>query len=141
MKKSIVVAVISLLVFLTAGIGIWYFTPTVFLKNVEPEDIAQIVVFNGNTGNRFIVSDSEEIACIIENIQNTKMRRDKISTGYSGSQYHLYCKDENGEEITMLIVNSSSTIRKDPFFYRAENGELCSDYLRNLEEKYCENSD
>ena len=35
----------------------------------------------------------------------------------------------------IIAINSSNTIRKDPFFYRCD-GDLCFDYLKELEEKY-----
>ena len=35
----------------------------------------------------------------------------------------------------IIAINSSNTIRKDPFFYRCD-GNLCFDYLKELEEKY-----
>jgi hypothetical protein len=43
--------------------------------------------------------------------------------------------DNSGKEIDSFIINSTDTIRDDPFFY-CGNGDLCFDYLKELEDKY-----
>ena len=74
---------------------------------------------------------------------------DYVSTNKdnNGNTIHVYKKkvitpdvvtkyvDENGNEIESFIINSPNTIRKDPFFYRCD-GDLCFDFLKELEEKY-----
>lgn len=134
-KKKVSLLIIIAILALLAISAIWYFLPIGFLSGVEPFDIKSIAVFDGNTGIRFDISDIDEICYIVENIQDTRMERDKISTGYSGFSFHMRFYDETGKEIESFVINSSDTIRKDPFFYRCD-GNLCFDYLKELECKY-----
>lgn len=63
------------------------------------------------------------------------MERNKISIGYFGYGFRVYFYDEAGKKIESFIINSADTIRKDPFFYRCD-GDLCYDYLEEIEDKY-----
>ena len=104
------------------------------MSGIEPSDVKSISVFDGNTGNSFEISDTEEIHYIVENIQGIQMEKDKISIGYSGYSFRMKFYNEKGKEIESFIMNSDDTIRKDPFFYRCD-GNLCFDYLKELEGK------
>ena len=117
-KIRLIIAIVFVLI---ATLTIWYFMPTTF--------------FDGNTGERFDFSDAEEIRYVVENIQSTRMKKDTLSIGYMGYRFRISFFDENGKEIESFIINSSDTIRKDPFFYRCDS-DLCFDYLKELEEKY-----
>ena len=135
MKHQKIRLIIVIVFVLIAALAIWYFTPTTFLSEVNPSDIRCISVFDGNTGERFDFSDAEEIRYVVENIQSTRMKKDTLSIGYMGYRFRISFFDENGKEIESFIINSSDTIRKDPFFYRCD-GDLYFDYLKELEEKY-----
>lgn len=63
------------------------------------------------------------------------MKRDSISVGYSGYSFRVQFMDQNGKVIDSFIINSSNTIRDDPFFYRCDGG-LCYDYIKELEDIY-----
>lgn len=80
------------------------------------------------------IRDADEIHYIVENIQNTKMKQDKLSLNYTGYSFRMKFCSETGKEFASFILNSENTIRKDPFFYRCDGG-LCYDYLKELEEK------
>lgn len=114
---------------------VWYFSTIDFLRGVEPSDVKSMSVFDGNTGQDFDISDTGEIRYIVENIQDNKMERDKVSIGYSGYGFRVYFYDKAGKKIESFIINSADTIRKDPFFYRCD-GDLCYDYLEELEDEY-----
>jgi len=138
-RKRIFVPIIilaSLVLVSVTAVAVWYFTPKTFLEKVSRDDISSIVVFNGNSGNRFVIESDEEISAIVDNIRSISMRRDNVSSGYSGSAYHLCFKDAEDETTDFFIVNSDTTIRDDPFFYRSRGGDLCFNYLFELEEKY-----
>lgn len=134
-KKKIPLLIIAAVFVLTVILAVWYFTPTVFLSGVKPSDVKSISVFDGNTGKAFDISGTDEIRCIVENIQSAKMKKEKISIGYSGFCFRISFYGEAGQEIESFIINSDNTIRRDPFFYRC-NGGLCFDYLEELEDKY-----
>ena len=135
MKNKNIRFVIATVFVLIVALAIWYFIPTTFLNKVNPSDIKSISVFDGNTGERFDFSNTDEIHYIVENIQNTKMKEDTLSIGYTGFRFRISFFDRNGKEIESFIINTSNTIRKDPFFYRCD-GNLCFDYLKELVEKY-----
>ena len=135
MKQKKIRFIIATVFVLIVALAIWYFIPTTFLNKVNPSDIKSISVFDGNTGERFDFSNADEIHYVVENIQNTKMKKDTLSIGYTGFRFRISFFDRNGKEIESFIINTSNTIRKDPFFYRCD-GDLCFDYLKELAEKY-----
>ena len=135
MKQKKIRFIIATVFVLIVALAIWYFIPTTFLNKVNPSDIKSISVFDGNTGERFDFSNADEIHYVVENIQNTKMKKDTLSIGYTGFRFRISFFDRNGKEIESFIINTSNTIRKDPFFYRCD-GNLCFDYLKELAEKY-----
>ena len=138
MKKKYVLYGIILV--LTIGIIVacsWYFTPKSFLKGVDGNEIASISVFNGSTGRRMTLEDTEDIAIIVDNIQSMRLKRGKISSNYDGYAFSLTFRDKEGNIIDSFIVNSKTVIRDDPFFYECENGDLCFTFLQELENKYC----
>lgn len=122
---------------ITAISAAWYFSPKAFLNGVGVADVKFISVFDGNTGKSFYIDKPEEIKYIVENIQNIKMKRDKISLFYSGYSFRMSFCDENEKVVGHFIMNSADTIRRDPFFYRCD-GRLCFDYLKDLEGKYAD---
>ena len=134
-KKKIIIIAIAILTFLALVLLIAYFSPKTFLKNQEPSSIKSISVFDGNTGEGFVISNPNEIKYIVENISRIKTKRDKISVGYSGFGFRLSFYDEKGKEIDSFIINGENTIRSDPFFYRC-NSPLCFEYLKELEANY-----
>ena len=135
MKNKKFRLIIAITFVFVAALAIWYFMPTAFLRKVNPSDIKSISVFDGNTGESFDFSDTDEIRYVVENIQSTIMKKDTLSMGYTGYSFRISFFDENEKEMESFIINSSNTIRKDPFFYRCD-GDLCFDYLKELEEKY-----
>lgn len=133
MKKKMLIVVIAIAIIAVSAI--WYFSPKNFLSGVEPSDVKSISVFDGNTGNGFVIESSEEIKQIVENIQGIKMKRDNISVGYIGYSFRVQFTDESGKIIDSFIINSPNTIRDDPFFYRCDSS-LCYDYIKELEDMY-----
>ena len=132
MKKKILVPVIVILLLVVCSV-VYYFTPKTFSKNVNPNEVDHINIFDGNTGTGFTISDPEDIKYVVENIQSYSMKRDGISIGHMGYLFSISYIDSNDKEIIPLFyMNSENTIRKDPFFYTCEGG-LCVDYIKGLE--------
>jgi hypothetical protein len=113
---------------------IWWSLPVHFLDNVNANDVLSIEVFNGNSGENFTIENIDDISYIVSNIQNLAMERENVSIGYMGYSFRLKFYNNNDKKIDEFIVNSYSTIRKDPFFYKNTSGKLCVDYLNDLEE-------
>ena len=135
-KKCISCGGVLLLIICIVATCLWYFTPKSFLEDVDANEIASISVLNGGTGRRMTLEDAGEISFIVNNIQTVKMKRGKISSNYDGYSFSLTFKDADGNAIDSFIINSTTVIRDDPFFYESENGELCFEFLQELENKY-----
>jgi beta-lactamase regulating signal transducer with metallopeptidase domain len=125
---ALCVCVIAALCFMTSPSNKY------FLKNVEPQDVSYISVFDGNNGQKFTIENEDEIAYIVNNIKSIPAERGKISLGYSGYSFRMTFVDNNGGTITEFILNNGS-VRKDPFFYILDSGD-CFDYINELEEQY-----
>lgn len=134
-KRKALFSIMAVVIIIAAIFAAWYFSPKTFLNGVEATDVKSISVFDGNTGKSFYIDKPEEIKYIVENIQNIKMKRDKISLSYSGYSFRMIFCGENEKVVEHFIMNSADAIRRDPFFYRCDGG-LCFDYLKELEDKY-----
>ena len=110
----------------------YYYAPVTFLKGVDPADIAAITIFDGNTGSESEITKQKDIAYIVENIQGVPVRRTGISILEMGYRFRMTFTDEKGELVETLTINSTDTIRKDPFFLTSEEGGLCFDYIWDL---------
>lgn len=136
MKKKTLIPVI--IIFVLLGTVGYYLTPKAFGKNVNPSEVDHINVFDGNTGTGFTITDSEDIKYIVTNIQGFSMKRDGISLGRMGYSFKISYIDSNDKDvIPVFILNSDTTIRKDPFFYKCDGG-LCYDYLKACEARFAE---
>ena len=144
-KKTIVVlsCVLTLILFAMCAVLAWYHIPKVFLRDVEADEISSVSVFNGSTGNSFVISETADIEFVVENLQSLPVYRDGISAYRDGFAFSMTFYDRDGNAVESLIVNSTNTIRRDPFFWRVKgmNGELCYDALCEMEEKYSPDPD
>ena len=134
-KQIILISFVVFIIIAAIILCVWYYIPKTFLNRLDASEVMTISVFDGNTGKGFVIESSEEIRQIVENIQQIKMKRDSISVGYSGYSFRVQFMDQNGKVIDSFIINSSNSIRDDPFFYRCDGG-LCYDYMKDLEDMY-----
>ena len=132
-KTKILIGVLSVVALIAVAFAIWWFRPTHFLHGVSPEEIAVIEVFNGNDGNRFDVTEPEDIAFLAKNIQAVPMKKDSIAMGM-GTTYNLRFLDAKGKEIEKFIIMDRSTVRSGLVFYECD-GQLkqAEDHLIELE--------
>ena len=93
----------------------------------------RIEVFDGNTGKGFDIDAGADIARILDDLQSATLRREGISLGHMGERFRLTFYDMNDKVLTHFTVNSETTIRRDPFFYRDSTDSLCVDVLEELE--------
>lgn len=130
MKRKLVM-LLTIVAVLAVGIGIWYNVP-INLMDLEHDEVIEIVVFNGNTGNATHITDETQIEHIIENLNEIKLKRSKPSVGYSGYSFKMtiYLSDGNeADDWNNFIINSDDTIRKDPFFYKVVSEKIDYDYI------------
>lgn len=135
MKRKLLV-ILSILVVLSATFILFRFTPKTFGKNLSYEKVDHIYVFDGNTGIGFTIKNPDEIKYIVENVQGITMKKTGFSLFYEGYCLNVSYLNQNGKKIIPeFIINSESTIRKDPFFYACDGG-LCFDYIKELESNF-----
>lgn len=111
---------------------IWYRTPVTFLRGVEPEEVARITIFDGNTGEELTVTRQAEIAHIVENVRSVKVHRGGIAFLNMGYRFRMTFWRVDGQDLAQFTVNSESLIRDTFFFYESEEGGLCFDYIHGL---------
>ena len=134
--KQKIVIVLSVIVIFLAGIAVWYNVP-IDLMDLEYNEVMEIVVFNGNSGNVTHITDKEQIQHIVENLNTIEIRRSKLSVGYSGYSFKVtICLSDENEigNWKNFIINSDDTIRKDPFFYSVTKGKIDYSYIKNIVE-------
>lgn len=132
-KVSIFLAVALILI---VGVAVWYNAP-IDLISLEPDEVMEIVVFNGNSGNATHIKDKEQIQHIIDSLNDIEVKRSKPSVGYMGYSYRMTIYLTNGNEAdgwNNFIINSDDTIRKDPFFYSVVRGKIDYSYIENTVE-------
>ena len=115
-------------ILLLAAALAWYRAPVTFLRGADPSEVGRVEVIFGYPGVRFL-EDRTAISAIVESVQNTPVERDGISVQYTGTGPTLIFYGQNGAVLEELTFNSADTLRKDPFFYRAREGELCYDFI------------
>ena len=135
MKKKIFV-LLSVVLILILDVAVWYNIP-IDLINLDPNEVMEIVVFNGNSGNTTHIEDKEQIQHIIDNLNDVEVKRSRLSAGYSGYSFKvtIYLSDGNeAGDWNNFIINSDDTIRKDPFFYSVIKGKIDYNYIENIVE-------
>ena len=133
MKKraAILAAAVMVLLIICA---VWYRTP-MNLMDLDPDEVLEIVVFNGGTGTVTHIGDTNQIATIIDALNEVTVKRGKPSAGYSGFSFKItiYLSDGNqADDWNNFIINSNDTIQKDPFFYTVAEGSLPYDYIAGI---------
>lgn len=94
MKKK--VPILSVVLILLVGIAVWYHAP-IDLMNLDANEVLEIVIFNGNSGNTTHIEDKEQIQHIIGNLNDVEVKRSKLSAGYTGYSFKvtIYLSDGN----------------------------------------------
>lgn len=126
--------ILGFAVTLVLGLVIWYVSP-VRLVELDPAEVGEIVIFDGSTGKKANITDEGEIKTIIENLNSVRMKRGKLSWGYTGFAFDTTIYLKNGEKAdgwNNFIINSADSVRKAPFFYKTMEGIIDFDYIAQL---------
>ena len=110
----------------------WVYAPVTFLKGTDPEEVACIVLFDGNTGDELEITAKKDITHIVENVQSVPVRREGIAFLNLGYRFIMTFEGADGTEIAKFTINDENTIRGEFFYYVNEDGGLCFDYLWHL---------
>lgn len=133
MKKKIVIG-LAVAAILVIGAIVWFCAP-VDLMDLDPDEVMEILVFNGNSGKTTHITDKAQICRLIENWNGVEVKRSKPSVGYSGYGFKITIYLSDGNEAgdwNNFVLNSEDTIRKDPFFYSVKKGSLDYSYLKTI---------
>lgn len=133
MKKKVSIVLAAVLI-LILGVAVWYCAP-IDLIRLDPNEVMEIVIFDGNTGNAAHIEDQEQIQHIIDNLNDIEVKRSKPSVGYTGYRFKttIYLSDGNeADGWNNFIINSDDTIRKDPFFYSVVEGKIDYSYIESI---------
>ena len=135
MKKKLIIFLCAAAILL-AGIAVWYRAP-IDLMDLDPDEVTEITVFNGSTGNTTHIRDRAQIRHIIDQWNDVEVKRAKRSSGYSGYSFRVTFSLSDGRKAgdwNDFIINAEDTIVKDPFFYSVTKGDTDYRYLENLAE-------
>ena len=119
-KTKLVVGCVAF-VLIVCGL-IWWFMPVHFLREVEPEEVATIIVFNGNNGDEFEIANSDDVFYIMNTIKQIPLKKDSFTSGVD-YYYILTFINEGGEEVDSFGIQNPYIMRKGDAFYRC-NGKL-----------------
>ena len=133
MKKKMIM-LLSAMVICLIGIIVWY-NVSLNLTDLAPDEVMEIVVFNGNSGETTHITDEQQIQHIIQNLNDVEVKRSKPSVGYTGYSFKITIYLSDGNEAdgwNNFIINSEDTIRKDPFFYSVVTGKIDYNYIKSI---------
>ena len=131
-KRAAILAAAAMVLLIICAV--WYRTP-INLMDLDPDEVLEIVVFNGGTGSVTHIGDTNQIATIIDALNEFTVKREKPSACYSGFSFKItiYLSDGNqADDWNNFIINSNDTIRKVPFFYTVAEGSLPYDYIAGI---------
>lgn len=134
MKNKKMFIGICIICVIIIGSLIWWNAPCSII-NIAPLEVSKIGIFNGKTGKSIIITDTTDIEHIIKNLNEVSLKKEKISLGYMGYSYRITIYKANDYVYKKFIINSSNTIRKDPFFYRDSSGSIDYKYIQKLFDK------
>jgi len=135
-KNILLTLIVMVAAFFLCAIGLlgWYKKP-VYFTAYNPNQILEIVIRDGNTGKELHIVGKKEIRHVINNLKSIKLQRDNISLGWSGYNFYTTIYLEGGKEAggwNDFMINSSNSIRRDPFFYTVTEGRIDYGYIQKL---------
>lgn len=116
---------------------IWLRVP-IDIVSIDPNEVIEIDIFDGSTGNSIKTFDKEDITYIIENINNIKLKREKLSLGDAEHSFKVEIYGSDGKEIDVwnnAMIISKDKIEKRPFVYKVIEGNIDFKYIKNLMEE------
>lgn len=127
-RKYILVLGIIVILFV---LGVLWYKIAVEKINIDLRDVSKISIFDGTIGQGVEITDEAEMEYFLNHLNALQLKRNGLSLGRMGYRYRvtIFTKDNRQRE---FIINSADTIRKDPFFYRVENGVIDIEFIESL---------
>jgi len=131
MKKSRKVLLEILGVFLAMiTVGLVWWNVSTPLVNIAPEKVSKIEFFY--QGKTVVITDTNDIKHIIDNLNSVSFKKDKISLFHLGFSFKTTIYKSNGHVYKKFIIEAENTIRKDPFYYQSTSGSIDYNYIKGL---------
>src|SRR5690554_1920085 len=102
------------------------------ITDIAPAEVLKINILDGSTGNSITVTKAADMEYIIQNLNTVNLRKEKFSIGYTGYSYRTTIYKANGDIYKEFYINSSDTIRRDPFFYRDSSESIDYNFIKEL---------
>lgn len=115
-----------------AGTFLFLLIPRKFPKT-DFKNIGAIEVFDGNSGNTVTITDKENIVYIVEELGNTDYQIEKPAFGF-GTAFRLAIKNEHGEIVETLVIQSEDQMKKGLFFYKTTTPTALKELFEHLYE-------
>ena len=119
---------------MVVGCLIWWNAPYI-ITDIGPLNVSKIEVFDGNTGKSLTITDKNDIAYIITNLNSVSLNKEKLSLGYMGYSFKTKIFRNDGSLYKEFIINSNAMIRKDPIIYRDSSKSIDYGYIQRLFER------
>ena len=129
-KGRVILLIITTIIIIAIWGGLTYIPRKIV--TIAPSKVSSIKIFDGNTGKSIIITDKENIEHIIGNLNGITFKKDKVSLGKMGYSFKTTIYKNSGAVYKEFMINSTDTIRKDPFFYKDSTKSIDYDYIRNL---------
>ena len=128
MKRIVIPVLIAILFIL--GV-IWWFQASAKALNISAKNVSKVSIFDGTTGKGVELTEEADIDYFMNNLNALQMKRRGLSLGYMGYRFKVTITEKNGGQIA-FIINSANDVRKDPFFYSVEEGEIDIDFIESI---------
>ena len=134
MKKKIII-LLSVVIILLMGIVVWFNIP-LDLMDLDPNEVMEIVVFNGNSGNATHITDKEQIQHIVENLNGVELKRSKPSLGYRlVSKLLFICLMATRQAIGIILLSIQMIqLEKIHFLFCYKGGNIDCSYIEGIVE-------
>ncbi|MBQ6293638.1 MAG: helix-turn-helix transcriptional regulator [Lachnospiraceae bacterium] len=145
-KKTAALKLAFAILILGVILGIvWWSTPKRFLKNVDPEDVHLIYIFDGNTGKEFNLSDTAEIRFFITSVSGMELYKTRFGVSY-GSAFRVTVFVRRKEpwksilisekQLPTFVISGSNALKQGLVLWSGIDGGLPYDWLTEMEELY-----
>ena len=108
---------------------LWWNTPVTLLKDVAPEEIGAVYVFDRTTGDTLFLQEPEEIGPIVANLRGRTLRREWYSPEYADFRFDLTFFGARGGILEEFRMVSPGALQKGSAYLCDEAEGLCYAYL------------
>lgn len=113
---------------------VWCLVPTRFC-NIDAQQVEKIEVFDGSRGVELEISDSEEIAYLVDNWNQASASKRIIPLPAGGFKFHVTVYLESGKTGRIHELIQEDDAKREIIYYKRAKGNLCYEYLDDWQRK------